>query len=239
MKKSIIIFFIILIIIFSLFFTSCKKELNEAALEIEALKSEIEKLEIESSVKDKEIKKINILTSNLNLLLSTVYYGYAEPVGGGREKNFTAFGMFYKDEFYLITAGHCIEYDEIKYTNFKFKPNSAETWISPELIYYENDYENNRDFAIFRHRFIRKGLIMYDKDKDPKYVLGNTERKINILKNFNSAIEGESGSPILNSKCKLVGIVIKNNSDYTPIDVVAEAIDELYDNLLIIINLYK
>ena len=67
-------------------FTSCKKELNEAALEIEALKSEIEKLEIKSSVKEEEIKKVNTLTNNLNLLLSIVYYGSEEPVGGGRGK---------------------------------------------------------------------------------------------------------------------------------------------------------
>lgn len=229
MKKSIIIFFITLIITFSLFFTSCKKEFNEAALEIEALKSEIEKLEIESSIKDEEIKTINILTNNLNLLLSTVYYGSAEPIDGGREKNFTAFSMFYKDEFYLITAGHCIEYDGIKYTNFKFKPNSTGTWIYPELIYYENDYENNRDFAIFRHRFIKKGLIIYDEDNDPKYVLGNTERKINIFKKFDAANEGESGSPILSSRCKLIGITIKSNDQYTPIEVVTKAIDKLID----------
>ena len=71
---------------------------------------------------------------------------------------------------------------------------------------------------------------MYDKDKNPKYVLGNTERKINIFKKFDTAIEGESGSPILNSNYKLVGIVIKNNSDYTLIDIVAEAIDKLNAN---------
>ena len=57
-------------------------------------------------------------------MLETVYYGSAAPVADGREKNFTAFAMYYKDEFYLITAGHCIEYDDIKYTDFKFKSNT-------------------------------------------------------------------------------------------------------------------
>ena len=97
-------------------------------------------------------------------------------------------------------------------------------------VYYENDYENNQDFAIFCHRSIRKGLIIDNLNKEPKYILGNTNRKINIFKNFDTADEGESGSPILNSKCKLVGIVIKNNSNYTPIEVVTEAIDKLNNN---------
>ena len=228
--KKIVIFLVTLIILFSLLLISCKKETNETALELDALISEIEKLEIESSVKDEEIKEFNILTNNLNLLLSTVYYGDAESVECGRKKNFTAFSIFYKDEFYLITAGHCIEYDGVNYINFKFKPNSSEIWISPELIYYENDYENNQDFAIFCHRSIRKGLIIDNLNKEPKYILGNTNRKINIFKNFDTADEGESGSPILNSKCKLVGIVIKNNSNYTPIEVVTEAIDKLNNN---------
>lgn len=230
MKKDIIILFIIIIITSSLLFTGCKKELDYAKDEINSLESTLSDLEIEIAEKDEELKKINILIDNLNILLSTVYYGSAKPVEEGREKNFTGFSMFYKDDFYLITAGHCIEYDGLKYNNFKFKPNSSGVFFHPELLDYNNDYENNRDYAIFSHCFVRKGLLIYDKDKEPKYVLGNAERKINFFKKFDTAIEGESGSPILNSNCKLVGIVIKNNNQYTPIGVVTEAIDKLIEN---------
>jgi len=226
MKKNTIIFYIILTIVFSLLFTSCKKELNEAEVEINSLNIKIYDLEIENTEKDNELKKVDILVNNFNALLSTVYYGSAEPVNEGREKNFTGFGMYYKDKFYLITAGHNIEYENIKYTNFKFKANGSSTWIYPELLGYNNDYQNNRDYAVFYHRSLRRGLIVNSgEDKEPKYVLGNTERKINYFKKFDRAVGGESGSPILNSKCKLVGIVIKSNSDYTPIEVVIDAIN--------------
>ena len=135
--------------------------------------------------------------------------------------------MFYKDAFYLITAGHCIEYEGIKYTDFKFKSNTKDYWIYPELQYYEADYMNNRDYAIFTLPYLRTGLIVEDEDTEPKYVLGNFKRRLNFFKEFDHAREGESGSPILSSGCKLVGIVIKNNADYTPISEVTRTIDEL------------
>ena len=145
------------------------------------------------------------------------------------QKNFTAFGIFYRDNFYLTTAGNCIEYDGLKYTNSKFKSNSSGALIYPKLLDYNNGYENNKDYAIFYNRLVRKGLLIYDKDKEPKYVLGNTERKINFFKKFITATGGGSCSPILNSKCRLVGAVIKNNNQYTPIEVVTEAIDKLIE----------
>jgi len=227
MKKNIIILFVILIIIFFLLFTTWEKKLSNARNEIDSLESVLSNLEIIIREKDEELKSNNVLVNNSNILLSTVYYGTAEPVGGGSWKNFTAFSLFYKDKLYLITAGHCIEYEDLKYTNFKFKQNNNESFIYPVLLDYNNDYKNNRDYAIFSSHFLRNGLLIYDEDKEPEYVLGNTEKKINFFKEFNDAIEGESGSPILNSKCRLVGIVIKSNSQYTPIDVVTGAIDKI------------
>jgi len=53
---------------------------------------------------------------------------------------------------------------------------------------------------------------------------------LNFFKGFDHAEEGESGSPILSSGCKLVGIVIKNNTDYTPIGEVTQAIDRLWED---------
>jgi len=135
--------------------------------------------------------------------------------------------MFYKDDFYLITAGHCIEYEGIKYTDFEFKSNNSRYWIYPELLYFEADYMNNRDYGIFILSRLRTGLIIDDEDTEPKYVLGNFERRLNFFKEFDHSEEGESGSPILSAGCKLVGIVIKNNTDYTPISEVTSTIDRL------------
>jgi len=225
MKKNII--FIMLFITLTLLLTSCSKEFNGTGNKNNSPESTLSNLKIEIAQKDEELEKTDTL---IDKLLSTVYYGYAEPVGEGDKKNFTAFGMFYKDDFYLITAGHCIEYNGIEYTNFKFKLNGSQTFLYPKLLDYSNDYKNNNDYAIFYHHFVRKGLLVYDKDKEdkePKYVLGNTEGNINLFRKFNAAAEGESGSPILNSKCKLVGIVIKNNDQYTPIEAITEAIDKL------------
>lgn len=229
MKKIIIILFIILIITLSLLLTFWGKKLYDARNEINSLESALYDMEITVAEKEEELKRNNILINNSNILLSTVYYGTAEPIEVGTDKKFTAFGLFYRDVFYLITAGHCIEYDGLKYTNFKFKSNNSESFIYPKLLDYNNDYKNNKDYAIFYSHFVRKGLLIYDEDKEPKYVLGNTERRINYFKEFNNAIGGESGSPILNSKCGLVGVVIKNNDQYTPIEVVTGAIDKLME----------
>lgn len=227
-KKIHIIIFVFLIIL-SIIFPSCSNRLSRAEQEIEKLKLEIAGLQEEIDVQEEEISSHDVLTRNLNKLLSTVYYGSAAPVTEGQEKNFTAFAMYYGEEFYLITAGHCIEYDGIEYTDFKFKSNERSSWIYPELLHYEADHVNNRDFAIFSHRFISKGLMIEEDDMEPRYVLGNIERKLNFFKEFNTAREGESGSPILSRGCKLVGIVIKNNSDFTPIGEVANAIDKMME----------
>jgi hypothetical protein len=206
---------------------SCSGRIDQAAEEIEELKMEIAGLRQDIELKQEELQDHDILTRNLNRLLETVYYGSASPIEGGREKNFTAFAMHYREEFYLITAGHCIEYDSVTYTDFRFKSNYSGSWVYPELLYYEADYENNRDFAVFSHRLITRGLIIEEEDKEPRYVLGNIERKLNLFREFDTAREGESGSPILSRGCRLVGIVIKNNSEYTPISDVTDAIDRL------------
>ena len=225
--KTKIIFALIILIIAMGVIAGCSTRLSIAEEEIKDLKIEIAHLEEETEEQSEQLSDYDILTGNLNKLLTTVYYGSAVPETDVGDKNFTAFSMFYKDAFYLITAGHCIEYDGIKYTDFKFKSNTKDYWIYPELQYYEADYMNNRDYAIFTLPHLRTGLIVEDEDTEPKYVLGNFKRRLNFFKEFDHAREGESGSPILSSGCKLVGIVIKNNADYTPISVVTRTIDEL------------
>ena len=201
---------------------------RKAGSEIAFLEEELEKIKEEDSTKNQVIEEYNILTDNLNKLMSTVYFGSAvSDDEHNNEKNFTAFSMYYNENFYLITAGHCVEYDGVKYTGFKFKSNTYSVWLYPELLYYENDYHNNRDYAIFYHPNLRTGLIVSEYGTEPKYVLGNIQRKINFIKEFNTAENGESGSPILNSGCKLVGVVIKSNNDYTPVEIITEKIEEL------------
>jgi len=225
LKKALIIIFIISIP--AILLQACTGGSSKAEEEVARLKLEIAELQEDIELQEEELQDHDILTRNLNRLLETVYYGSAVPVGEGREKNFTAFSMHYNENFYIVTAGHCIKYDGVKYTDFRFKSNERHSWIYPELLYYEGDYEANRDFAIFSHRFISKGLMIEEEDVEPRYVLGNIERKLNFFKEFDTAREGESGSPILSRGCKLVGIVIKNNSDYTPISEVTDAIDRL------------
>ena len=225
LRKSLIIFLSVAVI--PVILSACSTRLDQAEKEVEELKLEIADLQEDIELKAEELKDHDILTHNLNSLMETVYYGSAAPMGDERRKCFTAFAMYYNEKFYLITAGHCIEYDDVRYTDFRFKSNEMKSWIYPDLLYYEADYPNNRDFAIFSHRFITKGLMVEEEDMEPRYVLGNIERKLNFFKEFDTAHEGESGSPILNRGCKLVGIVIKNNSDYTPIIEVTNAIDKL------------
>ena len=137
--------------------------------------------------------------NNTNRILSTVYFGTADSDRKEEARDFTAFAIQYEDDFYLITAGHCIEMDGEKYKNFKFKANNKNTWIKPELIKYENDYENNIDYAVFYQKnLVNMGLIAagHGEDLTPQYVLGNTERDLNLIKRYQGAIKGESGSPI-------------------------------------------
>ena len=73
------------------------------------------------------------------------------------------------------------------------------------------------------------GLIPAAPEEEitPQYVLGNLERGLNLVKRYKDAKEGESGSPVLNSKCHVIGIMIKKNGAYTPIQVVLKALDTI------------
>ena len=136
----------------------------------------------------------------------------------------------YKNKYYVITAGHCVEMDGKKYKNFKFKANNKDYFIPLKLIDYRSDYSSNIDYAIFYNSYIiRTGLypVGPDEDQTPQYVLGNIERDLNLVKRYKDAKEGESGSPVLNSKCHVVGIITKKGGVYTPISVVLEALDRI------------
>lgn len=176
------------------------------------------------------LSSAELLMNNTNLILSTVFFATADTEEREEAKDFTAFSIMYNDKYYVITAGHCVEMDGEKYKNFKFKANNKDDFISLKLIDYESNYNSNIDYAIFYDPYIiRTGLYPAgtDEDQTPQYVLGNIERDLNLVKRYKDAKEGESGSPILNSKCHVIGILIKKNGSYTPISEVLEAIDRI------------
>ena len=100
----------------------------------------------------------------------------------------------------------------------------------PELIDYRSDYENSVDYAIFSSSIpINTGLLPARHDEDMRllYILGNLERGLNLVKLYASTVDGESGSPVLNSSCHVIGLVIKSDGTFTPIEVVLDALDKL------------
>ena len=228
-----LIFLVIIIGISVVFFYGLKK----ASVKVDLYGQEISRIsssmnEIDDTI-SQEFVKLNsaeLLLSNANQILSTVYFGTADKGEVKEIKNFTAFAMKHNDKFYLITAGHCVELDGEKYENFKFKSNKSNSWVMPELLDYKSDYKNNLDYAIFYlGNPMNTGLLPAKPGEDmrPRYILGNLERGLNLVKIYNSTIEGESGSPILNSSCHVIGLVIKSDGTFTPIEVVLDALDKL------------
>jgi len=196
-------------------------------IQVKELTSKIDEMNNSIDGRIFEKSSAELLMNNTNRILTTVYFGTAD-VGEKQEvKDFTAFSMIYNEKFYIITAGHCIEMDGEKYSNWKFKSNKGTGWITPGLLDYKSDYKNNIDYAIFyQDRHITSGLIPAGPDENitPQYVLGNLERGLNLVKRYGDAIEGESGSPILNSNCHVIGLMIKKGGKYTPVEIVLDAL---------------
>jgi len=226
-------FLIIVIIISVVFFY----EFRRAANQIDYYRKDISKISdsltaFNDSVRQKLSKPdgAEILLNNMNKILSVVYFGTADEDATEEAKYFTAFSILYKDRYYIVTAGHCVEMDGLKYSNFKFRANKSSIWVMPELLDYKNDYKNNVDYAIFYSGSpVNAGLIPAAPGEDmaPQYVLGSLEGSLNLIKRYSNAIEGESGSPVLNENCHVVGIIIKKDGAYTPIEVVLDALAKL------------
>jgi len=183
--------------------------------------TEIEQLKVQNRQLGAELQKYKDLISNLNELLKNVYYGYAS-----NDKyildGFTAFSIFYNNKYYIITAGHCVENENGKFSNFKFKANFSDEWIYPELLDYGNG-NNESDYAIFYSDKINNGLN-FGTDINNLFILG--AGKLNVIKlEEQTSISGESGSPIINLNSEVVYI---NCGLYnTPIGIVLQAIDNL------------
>jgi len=184
------------------------------------------KIAIQFENTEEKVQKYEYLFDNYNLIESnTIFSGAADLNDKENARLFTAFSIFYNSEFYIITAGHSVEFEGIKYENFKLRKQGKEDWLYPELLYYKNDFANDDDFAIFYHEGINRGLYPAYEDKTPEFIIGDS-----IIKLYNddtNAAYGESGSPVLNSKCRVVGVLIKDTCEYTQIDKVLDAIDSL------------
>jgi len=204
-------------------------EIDSNAIEILELKEEVNTLENGLDLTEEELIKYKNLINNLNELLSNIYIGYAENENWKSEE-FTAFSLKYGDKIFLITAGHCVHYnleglDTGLYTTIKFKQNKG-NWIYPKLLTYENDFNNNRDYAILYSDKLNNGLD-FDKNNDlPLYILGNLNSNI-IKAHLRFGIEGDSGSPIIDEDCKVVGLRTGGDFKYTSINIIIEAIDNL------------
>ena len=235
-KKTILIFIIISAILLIISIVNMTLSFKAAVFPFKtATDSEsLKKAENDLRLAGDELKKYEYLLDNLNKIsFMTIYYGKADTESGRSGHFFTAFSLFYKEKYYLITAGHSIELGKEKYKNFEFKPNNREFWLTPELLYYENDIDNNNDFAIFKDDSIKNGLYPATDDLRPEFVFGNTLRRVNLVKEYDediSAVSGESGSPVLNSGCKVIGVLIKNKGEYTEIAKVLTALDQLQND---------
>ena len=224
---------VIIIIISVVFFYELKRtsdKIDFYGQEISKMAGSLNKINKTISQGFVKLNSAELLLSNTNKILSTVYFGTADISQSIEPKYFTAFAMQHEDKFYLITAGHCVEMDGEKYENFKFKSNKSKSWVIPELLDYKSDYKNNLDYAIFYlGNPMNTGLIPAKPGEDmtPQYVLGNLERGLNLVKRYNDAKEGESGSPVLNSSCHVIGLLIKSDGTYTPITVVLDALAKL------------
>lgn len=188
------------------------------------LKVENDRLVTENNKLKADNEAYSYLLNNLNSLLKNVYYGYAS-----NDKyildGFTAFSIYYKDKYYLITAGHCVESGEVgKMTSFKFKANFLDEWIYPKLLTYENDFYNDKDYAVFYSDKISDGFIKYSNNiEGKKYILGSINNKLNVFREYSgNGIPGESGSPAININQEVVGIY---NNRFTNIQVVLNKID--------------
>lgn len=198
------------------------KVITKIVTEIEYVEVEVGNTEKINALEE-DISRYSKLIGSLNTLLGNVYYGYAENENYILD-GFTAFSMEYNGRYYLITAGHAVENNNIIFTDFKFKANYSDSWIYPRLLTYKNLYTHNEDYAIFYSEDIDSGLAVNSTNVNNKYVLG--ANKLNTIRRagMSKVIQGESGSPVINLDGEVIEILTGGTTD---IDVVLRAIDNL------------
>ena len=184
-----------------------------------------ENIEAENTEDIEELRKYKNLINNLNEYLSCVYSGdaYEDDDDDDYGIEFTGFSIVYNEKCYLITAGHTIEYEDIKYYEHSFYINYE--WVYPELLAYSlTDEAKVSDYAIFYSDKVENGLDINRINSHPTFVLGAGDLYLNAIRRFGPARYGESGSPVMNFYGEVIGIDVGFFQD---IDDVLDSIDNL------------
>ena len=170
-----------------------------------------------------ELNSYKSLIDNLNELLGYVCYVYQLKSDGSSSWG-TGFSMEYKNEYYLITAGHVVDNEYGYFPDLGFELNDS--WVYPELLTYDNNYIGKEDYAIFSSE-IDKGFKVDLYNDNPLYKIGNTD--LNTISDYRiKTIEGESGSPVIDIDGQVTEIATTDMYGYnTDIDIVLEAIDNM------------
>ena len=197
------------------------KVITKTVTEIEYVEVEVENTEKINALEE-DISRYSKLIGSLNTLLGNVYYVYDD--NGQFITEATGFAIEYKDKFYLITAGHAVDWENDYHPNLKFRANYSDTWIYPKLLTYKNLYAQREDYAIFYSEDIDSGLTVNSTNVNNKYVLG--ANKLNTIRRagMSKVIQGESGSPVINLDGEVIEILTGGTTD---IDIVLRAIDNL------------
>ena len=176
---------------------------------------------------EREIEQYQELLSNLNYLLSNVYYVYQQKSDSSSTWG-TGFSIEHNDKFYLITAGHVVDNEYGYFPDLGFKANFSKEWIYPRLIAYHNNWYSQDDYAIFYTDKIKSGLSVgeYAGIKN-QFKLGNFHKQLNIIGTPKENLSGESGSPIISLDGGVLGILLWGVYGYTDINIVLDMIDNL------------
>ena len=174
-------------------------------------------------------QKLRALLDDMNTLLSHAYIGASTAEQSAY--TFTAFSIEYKGNYYIVTAGHCVEDNYGQEGTFKFKANLSDEWVYPELMDYKAEFWNLDDYAVFFGGGIKGGLPVGDRKTPGKYLLGSTDKNLSIFRNLgDSSRRGESGSAVINEQMEAIGIYVVYGYVYTPIALALDAIDRAVIN---------
>ena len=202
--------------------SSKNEEISELTKKLEP--ANIKNLEEQIVVLQEEQEKLKKILDNMNRLLKYVYTGSSSPEE--LAYTFTAFSIEYKNKFYIITAGHCVQDNYGKEGAFKFKANFSDEWVYPELLGFKAEFWNLDDYGVFYSDIVKGGLNVSDIETPDYYLLGSLDKRLSVFRNLgDSSRRGESGSPVINEDGQVVGIYVVYGLVFTPIQLALDVIN--------------